>query len=37
MMFVNGVLFLVIISRNIKFTTVQYVGKRMAGNLYKPL
>ena len=37
MMFVNGMGFLVIISINIKFTTVQYVGKWMTVNLYKPL
>ena len=36
-MFVNGMGFLVIISINIKFTTVQYVGKWMTVNLYKPL
>ena len=37
MMFVNGMEFLVIISSNIKFTTVQYVGKQMTVNLYKSL
>ena len=37
MMFVNGMGFLVIISSNIKFTTVHYVGKWMTVNLYKPL
>ena len=35
--FFNGEGFLVIISMNIKFTTVQYFGKRMARNLSKPL
>ena len=37
MMFVNGMEFLVIISSNIKFTTVQYVGNQMTVNLYKSL
>ena len=37
MMFVNGMEFLVIIFSNIKFTTVQYVGKQMTVNLYKSL
>ena len=37
MMFVNGMEFLVIISSNIKFTTVQYVGKRMTFNQSKSL
>ena len=36
-MFVNGMGLLVIIYINIKFTTVQYVGKWMTVNLYKPL
>ena len=37
MIFVNGMVLLVIISSNINFTTVQYVGKRMTVNLYKSL
>ena len=37
MIFFNGMVLLVIISSNINFTTVQYVGKRMTVNLYKPL
>ena len=37
MMFVNGMEFLVIISSNIKFTTVQYVGKQRTVNLSKSL
>ena len=37
MIFVNRTRFLVRISRHIKFTTVQYVGKHTAGNLSKSL
>ena len=37
MIFVNEIGFLVIISSNIKFTTVQYVGKQMTVNLSKYL
>ena len=37
MMFFNEVGFLMIISINIKFTTVQYVGKHMTVNLSKSL
>ena len=37
MMFVNGMGLMVIISSNIRFTTVQYVGKWMTVNLSKSL
>ena len=37
MIFFNGMVLMVIISSNIKFTTVKYVGKRMTVNLYKSL
>ena len=36
-MFVNGMAFLVRISRNVRFTTVQHLGKRTTGNIYKLL
>ena len=35
--FVNSLVFLVIIYSNIKFTTVKYVEKRMTSNLSKSL
>ena len=34
-MFVNGMALLVSISRHVKFTTAQYIGKRMMGNISK--
>ena len=37
MIFFDGMVFLVIISSNIKFTTVNYVGKWITINLYKSL
>ena len=36
-MFVNGMEFLVSISRHLKFTTVQYIGKRKTVNISKIL
>ena len=36
-MFVNGMAFLVGIYRHVKFTTVQYLGRRTTGNIYKYL
>ena len=36
-MFVNMVAFLVIISRHVKFTMLQYLGKSMTGNISKYL
>ena len=35
--FVNGMELLVSISKHVKFTTVQYPGKRMTGNISKSL
>ena len=37
MIFFNGMVFLVIISSNRKFTTLKYVGKWTTVNIYKPL
>ena len=36
-LFVNGLVFPVSISRHVKFTMVQYLEKRMMGNIYKSL
>ena len=36
-MFVNGMEFLFIISRHMKFSTVQYIRNITTGNIYKPL
>ena len=36
-MFFNGMEFLVSISRHVKFTMVQYIGKRTTGNISKSL
>ena len=35
--FFNGMAFLVIISRHVKFTTVKYLGNRTTGNISKSL
>ena len=37
MMFVTGMIFLVIISRHVKFTTMQYLRKRKTGDISKSL
>ena len=36
-LFVNGMAFLVIISRNLKFTILQYIGKMTTDNIYNSL
>ena len=36
-MFINGMVFPVSISRHVKVTMVHYIRKRMTGNIYKSL
>ena len=37
LMFVNKMTFLVSIFRHVKFTMIQYIGKRVTGNISKSL